>query len=332
MREVVTARNWQLRMLAAAVECADLALISVWSPTWLMAILDTVADQGRRAEGLAELRPHLSAARYHSLVSAVDADDFSQLWPDLRVISVWADGPSLLYARRIARRFPQAQLVPKGLFATEGVVSLPWGLAEASPLAIESHFFEFIDRQGTPRIVAELVDGEVYEPVLTTAGGLYRYALGDLIKVTGHLGNTATIRFVGRADLRSDLVGEKLDADIVAGALETTGLSEPAMLVPAADARRPHYVLITEADNDPATTAQALDAALRESFHYGIARDNEQLGQLECVRSANLAALLQSGWEALEKRSGDAKPAALITSPDLARELLARCSFAGIAR
>lgn len=331
MRPELAADDWKARMLAMAVNCEELALISVWSPTYLVAVLDTVADEDKRERGLTALQPLLRPQRYRALVNAVDAKDFSLLWPKLKVISAWSDGPSRLYSARIAEQFPQASVVPKGLFATEGVVSLPWGLSQARPLALESHFLEFIDSQGSQKLVEELVAGQVYEPVLTTAGGLYRYALGDLIKVTGFLGNTPTVRFIGRADLRCDLVGEKLDGDLVTGALEAAGLSEPAMLIPVVDSKRPYYVLVTETQRDTAEAAQALDAALKDCFHYRLARDNQQLGAPECVQSSNLSALLHAGWEALDKRAGDVKPAPLVVSPELAREMLARCCAAGVA-
>ena len=46
--------------------------------------------------------------------------------------------------------------------------------------------------------------------ILTTGGGLYRYASGDLIEVTGFFKNTPCLRFIGKKDQQSDLVGEKL--------------------------------------------------------------------------------------------------------------------------
>ena len=65
---------------------------------------------------------------------------------------------------------------------------LPWIGEEGCPLAVRSHFFEFID-QDFPRSAAaadrptrlghELEEGREYSLVLTTSGGLYRYLLRD---------------------------------------------------------------------------------------------------------------------------------------------------------
>jgi hypothetical protein len=171
--------HWKTEMLAIVAANEDLALISVWSPTFLSALLGMVVDEDKRAAGLKRMQALLTGRRYRALIDAVETQEFSRLWPRLRVISAWTDGPSEHYAARIAKLFPQAKLVPKGLFATEGIVSLSWGLGEARPLAIESHFMEFLDADGGLRLAEELDEGRRYEPVLTTTGGLYRYALGD---------------------------------------------------------------------------------------------------------------------------------------------------------
>src|SRR5262249_25945009 len=84
-------------------------------------------------------------------------------------------------------------------------------------LALRSHFFEFGEWPQEPteppdkiRLAHELEVGRCYEVIVTTGGGLYRYRLGDLVEVTGFENECPLIRLVGRADRRTDLVGEKL--------------------------------------------------------------------------------------------------------------------------
>jgi hypothetical protein len=58
----------------------------------------------------------------------------------------------------------------RGLLATEAFVTIPF--SNSWPLAVCSHFFEFIDEQGAVHLAGELRENEIYEVVVTTAGGL----------------------------------------------------------------------------------------------------------------------------------------------------------------
>ncbi|KAF2533975.1 hypothetical protein F2Q70_00029319, partial [Brassica cretica] len=68
-------------------------------------------------------------------------------------------------------------------------------------------YFEFLEikkdsqETGHDPVVLDLVDvkvGHDYEPVITTFSGLYRYRLGDVLRVTGFYNNAPQFRFVGR--------------------------------------------------------------------------------------------------------------------------------------
>ena len=61
----------------------------------------------------------------------------------------------------------------------------------------------------------QLIAGRDYQVIVTTGGGLYRYPLGDRIRVTGFVHGAPCFRFVGREGLVSDFFGEKLDAAFV---------------------------------------------------------------------------------------------------------------------
>jgi hypothetical protein len=66
------------------------------------------------------------------------------------------------------------------------VVSAPF--AGRDGLAVQSHFFEFVDADSRVHLANSLKQGEEYELVVTTSGGLYRYRLQDHVLVTGCLG------------------------------------------------------------------------------------------------------------------------------------------------
>lgn len=312
--------DWQLDALRMMAAEPGLKLLSVWSPTFLLSLLDVVLDGARTERSLCTLKESLPADRYKALSAAIEYRDFTNLWPQLEVISCWADGPSAAYSARLGSLFPGKRIVPKGLFATEGVVSISWGTTSERPVAITSHFLEFMDESGSPRLVDELAVGERYKPLLTTSGGLYRYCLGDVIEVTGFIERTPCIRFIGRDDHRSDLVGEKLDEGIVSRAVNRATLPGSAILIPVSGAQPPRYLLVVDSPADEA--AQRIEAELCRTHHYSIARNNGQLAAVSACRVSSLSCLLHESWQAAGRRSGDVKPVSLIASAGHAESLL----------
>ena len=83
--------------------------------------------------------------------------------------------------------------------------------------AITSHFLEFLDQDhGDQRLVSELHEGREYSVLLTTGGGLWRYKLGDRVRVTGFAKRSPILEFLEKEDCVSDLRGEKLNAAFMA--------------------------------------------------------------------------------------------------------------------
>ena len=87
---------------------------------------------------------------------------------------------------------------------------------------MRSHFFEFVDDSGAVHRVHELRAGQTYEVVVTTAGGLWRYRLRDSVRVTGFIGQTPALQFLGRNGNVSDLFGEKLSEAFVTETIHET--------------------------------------------------------------------------------------------------------------
>ena len=309
------------------VRCRDLRLLSVWHPSFLTSLFDGLEDSWGDlirdvAEGLRwpeagfELAPNRRRARE---LEALGPADLSALWPRLAWVSCWGEGHAAGCLPELQQRFPGAQIQAKGLLATEAWVSIPF--RNTWPLAITSHFFELLEADGTdgtPRLAHEVEAGRIYSVVVTTGGGLYRYRLHDRVEVTGFLGATPCLRFVGKEDRISDLCGEKLSegfvAGVVEGALAAAGV-EPrfALLAPETTEPRPRYVLFVESTSPPPTQlALVLDRALRDNPHY---RHCIELGQLA---PAEVASVAGEAWQryalrltSAGQRLGDVKPSFL---------------------
>jgi hypothetical protein len=320
------ATSWRRATLVALLGAEDLAFLSLWSPTFLTALLQPLLDPASpdHHSMLDALNSNLPAHRMSSLERSLGDGHFGTLWPALAAISVWMDGPSAGSAARLRPWFPQSAWCPKGLLATEGVVTFSWGNSGLNPLAIDSHVLEFLDDKGAPCPISALEEGHRYSPLISTSGGLYRYRLGDIVEVTGRLGAIPCVRFAGREDARCDLVGEKLDETLVDAVFDRAfGKASGACLVPVPDSIPQYYLLLVPAQHGPRLDRirVEVEAELQRVFHYAHARRLGQLASLEACAVHDPATLLQLSWEATGARAGDSKPRALVTSLPHAREL-----------
>jgi hypothetical protein len=250
----------------------------------------------------------------------------ARVWRSLALVSLWTDAHAARAVPAVRERFPHAELQGKGLLATEGVVTVPMFRAAAPVLAVNSHFYEFLDPRvpyAPPLLAHELEHGRTYEVVLSTRGGLLRYRLGDLVRVDGALGRTPCLRFVGRADDVVDLVGEKLSAaragDVLAAALAGARVAPQfAMLAPAWE-RPPGYRLYVEAaagDDRLDDVAARIEAGLCEGTAYRYARELGQLGAVRAVRVRDGLARYEARRLAHGQRAGSIKPVDLSAEAD----------------
>jgi hypothetical protein len=188
--------------------------------------------------------------------------------------------------------FPNAVLDGKGLLATEGAVTIPFG--GSYPLAYQSHFFEFFDSTSQKIYYAwELKRGQIVQPILTTGTGLLRYRLNDEIQVVGFMGQCPCFVFLGRMD-GVDLVGEKMDQRLSRQVLQRVADSfavKPLSLlaIPSSYSEAaPRYLLLCEGTTGPEDhVASFLEQELTNSFHYKLAREVGQLAPAACIISRN---------------------------------------------
>jgi hypothetical protein len=189
--------------------------------------------------------------------------------------------------------------------------------ASASVLAISSGFYEFIDSSDGIHIAHDLEEGETYSVMMSNHSGLYRYELGDQVRVVGHLAETPLLEFIGRSGNISDICGEKLTEAFVQGQLRDIGGF--AALFPCFSQRG--YRLVVDASQYGEAEAQRLatrlDQRLARNPQYAYAR---QVGQLVPVSAARVTA----AWDRYlqfeckrQRRLGDIKPPVLIQNEAL---------------
>ncbi|HET6345226.1 MAG TPA: GH3 auxin-responsive promoter family protein, partial [Myxococcota bacterium] len=117
---------------------------------------------------------------------------------------------------------PGVAIRPAPMAFAEGTVTVPSWDRVGAPLAVTAHVYEFVNLDA-PRTPPTLVDGVrvggLYQPLLTTAGGLYRYALPDVVECVGTQGALPLLRYVDKAEPVS-VAAEALTAATVQRALE----------------------------------------------------------------------------------------------------------------
>ena len=324
---------FRYRTLLCLFAAEDLSLISIWNPTFLLALLEGLpAWSERLCDDLRESPRRAAVVREILRSSATLAEKLHLIWPRLALLSCWTDAAAGQFLPGLRELFPAVEIQPKGLLATEAFVSFPLVDAPGAALAIRSHFFEFEEITGSSiKLAHELDRGGRYRVLVTTAGGLYRYQLRDEIEVVAFHHQCPLLRFLGKSDQIGDLVGEKLAEPHVRAVLQRSAtlmaLSPRFMLLVPVLERPPRYRLYLQGPS-PTDTAlsqvcREVQAGLEENPYY---RHAVAVGQLAPVEVALLDPHGESAWLVYERRalergqkSGDVKPLALDCATDWPR-------------
>jgi len=314
---------WHLTLLFVLAR-RDLRLISVWHPSFIYLMLKYMQQnwgwllQDLRdglAASHADLRINSNIRRARELAD-LNPGSPMEIWPQLELISCWADAHAAGHVQHLASDFPGVTVQAKGLVATEAFVTLPFD--DMRLLAMRSHFFEFLDDEGQVRASWQLEQGRSYTLIVTTGGGLYRYKLEDRVEIDGFWRQVPSMRFLGKSDSVADYFGEKLSEPFVSGvlrdSLEVFDLKPKfAMLALDDSTGQAAYVLYLSTETEiPSTLVTRLDAGLRENPHYDLCIRLGQLGTTRVLRVAPdsyqcyATRLVKHGL-----RLGDIKPVAL---------------------
>ena len=147
-------------------------------------------------------------------------------WPSECVIGNWTGGSVGAYLRHFPKYFGATPVRDIGLIASEGRMTIP--IADGTPsgvLDISSHVFEFIPEEEAdspnPTILSahELQEGRTYYILLTTAYGLYRYNIFDVVRCTGFFNQTPLVEFLSKGAHFANITGEKVSEHQVTAAM-----------------------------------------------------------------------------------------------------------------
>ncbi len=263
-------------------------------------------------------------------------------WPaDRCLLGNWTGGSVGAYLRHFPTYFGETPVRDVGLIASEGRMTIP--VTDGTPsgvLDITTHYFEFIPEsegdspQPTVLGAHEVQAGENYYIIPTTAFGLYRYHIHDVVRVTGFHNETPLVEFLSKGAHFANVTGEKLSEYHVTQAMQAVlrdlNLTIATYSVaPCWDEELPYYGLFVEesdfeAPNQGQRLAEALDRRLSDAnIEYAGKRVSLRLGP---VRLEMLPAGTWQRWDRQRlQRSGGTpeqyKHPCLIPDPQLRAQL-----------
>lgn len=279
--------------------CPDLTLISVWSPTFLLTMIDDIKkNQIELAESLKtgkwsrfqdELKTYGCPISLEVAKILTEESDvkilLKKIWPKLYLISAWGSSTSNVFFNELKKLFPEVIFQEKGLIATEGVVSVPF--EGKLLLSYTSHFYEFELPDGKIIPSWKLEKDMVVVPIVTSGNGFLRYRLGDYIRINDFHQSIPVIEFLNR-DRTIDLVGEKLSLDMaqsILNLIKSKFSCSPCCFLAQPNHNPPAYELVLIKDKSLGiyqdNIQEFTEEQLMQSYHYKLARDLKQLDRVK---------------------------------------------------
>jgi hypothetical protein len=225
-------------------------------------------------------------------------------WPGTFLLGNWTGGSVGAYLRHYPRYFGDNPVRDVGLIASEGRMTIP--MTDGTPagvLDVTSHYFEFIPEaegdspQPTVLGAHELREGATYYILLTTAYGLYRYHIHDVVRVVGHHNGTPLLEFLSKGSHFANITGEKLSEYHVTQAMGevlreldlAVGCYSVAPCWPVAAEEQPYYGLFVERGD----LSEAAGCRLAERLEVQLQKLNIEY---EAKRSSRRLAAVQPQW------------------------------------
>ncbi|XP_060884075.1 GH3 domain-containing protein [Labrus mixtus] len=154
-----------------------------------------------------------------------------RLWPHLHVVLAVDSGSNQIYGDMLRENYCQGVSFYSPFYAaTEGLIGVNLWPQEPNRrylLCPRSMFCEFLPEssleENTPPtlLMEEVKEGQNYELVVTNASGLFRYRVGDILKVVGFHNQCPIVEFQYRRGQMLNVRGEKVSEALFLDALKT---------------------------------------------------------------------------------------------------------------
>uniref|UniRef100_A0A8C1ZA27 GH3 domain containing n=1 Tax=Cyprinus carpio TaxID=7962 RepID=A0A8C1ZA27_CYPCA len=191
-----------------------------------------------------------------------------RIWPQLHLVLTVDSGSNQIYGEMLRRQYcKDIPFYSPFYAATEGLIGVNlWPQQESRQylLCPRSMFCEFIPEEDLdserPKtlLMEQLQEGHNYELLVTNASGLFRYRIGDVVKVVGFHNQCPKVEFQYRRGQMLSVRGEKVSESLFLGALKKAvtqwpgarlidySCVESGILGSASGIAQPHYLVFVE--------------------------------------------------------------------------------------
>jgi len=224
-----------------------------------------------------------------------------RVWPSLSYIATVTGANFSIYDDKVNYYTDSLPIYSPAYAATEAMIGInPYGRKIRYVIIPDTVFYEFIPIEdadkNNPQTLSldELKTDEKYEIVVTNYAGLYRYRIGDVIKVVDFYNSCPEIEFLYRKNQVLNMVAEKTNEGHLASSIKNTIRKLNLNLVdyttiPDNSMTPGRYVFYFELKNNIVNDKvklleETLDNEMRNSnLAYDRARKNKRLGRVKVV-------------------------------------------------
>jgi hypothetical protein len=176
-------------------------LLNEWKERLIRDVYDgTVAGKTKKEKNT------VRAAELEKLAAYFGTLQPSHIWPEIQLLYMWTGGAAAIYRRFFQTYYGNhAALFSAPVAASEGSVAIPVDRNSfGGPLALPFTFLEFaaadeqIHSESNTCLFNELQPSHYYQVIITHGAGMYRYSLGDLIKVIHIQNGVPHVEYAGR--------------------------------------------------------------------------------------------------------------------------------------
>ena len=245
--------DWSKKLPALVSKASEEYVTNISGvPSWFLTVLRKILDH-KKATSLARVWPGLEVFFHGGISFEPYRDEYAEITKGLDM------------------HFLETYNASEGFFAVQNDPD-----DKAMLLIIDRDvFYEFIpvtDPDAVPLPLWEVIPGKTYEMVISSSNGLWRYRLGDTVRVESV--NPVKIRIAGRTGAFINAFGEELMEDNAERAIATachihgaTIRNYTAAPVYAKKGQKGRHQWLVEWDNPPADIfafSETLDSELRE--------------------------------------------------------------------
>lgn len=301
--------------------CAkDLEIISVWSPSFLGSMIRCLSQNHQKIKEVLEQGFFITKCqqKYHFALSSdqrwqdFENKRYHQLFNNIKLISCWIIPSGKTDIAFLKEYFRNAAFQPKGLLATEAPLTIPLFKESYQIPLYDEVFYEFENLKGEIKYLWQLEVGEMYEVIFSHLGGLVRYRLNDLIKVTHLYQGIPTLEFQCRSGAVSDLVGEKLTELFLSEVASSLQTHFDWIMMAQKDMIHEKYYLLFYEDGASVIDVEDLKKNIEHSYHFEHALILKQLQPTKLIPISDLKNKVALYYETKGIKRGDQKSQYLI--------------------